>query len=518
MSIVSSNMISKHYCPQCNSFDLLKLHRGFVQKHILGTENKLQCRACGEVIKPMVFDQNIPIEVPVFLETPDPISVRETTDEIVEVSSDTVSAEEVAPAAVTSEFEHKHDYQQSLHEPEAMEADFNAADDFMQTPAEDLTVTETFSLEADETLIAARNSSPNIAPPLHNDDAQLVDETILLKEKKGFWPYVLGTLVILFGAAYAFMWMPTALSNADNDTMQMDMSIVKPLPIILDKSVDVAEVAAAESDFKLAATDSQEVTVEQEVIDLKSIDEPLTALAKPVAAVSEVSSMQSNDTRFIAAFGTKADLALGGFSYGNQSNNVPSVDSLETTVTENVIDEPQVEVTSLVNVPLPETLVRQYVVAKSDQKKSEPLNIVEEDTVEADKIKVVEQSQLPLSKTVATSNVKPAASASAAQVDSASSGVLILNKPTALKIKVPSEPVELKQALKEIVFSKQAAAILGVSTRDLKILTGLEPVNPTKLAQTSTAKNQKNQSANSKLLEKVSVKFIQQDLDKLLSN
>jgi len=80
MSVVSSNMISKHYCPECDSFDLVKLHRSFVQKRILNSQHELQCKACGEVFKPDVFEQNEPIKVPVFIESLGSVHAAETLE------------------------------------------------------------------------------------------------------------------------------------------------------------------------------------------------------------------------------------------------------------------------------------------------------------------------------------------------------------------------------------------------------------------------------------------------------
>jgi len=159
MPIVSSHMISKHYCSRCNSFDLVKLHRNFLHKRILRTENKLQCKACARVFKRVDFEQNIPREVPVFLETESP---------------PVVSAPQSNKAEAPSQ---------------------------------------------------RKSVISNAVPPPQSDNDKLEDTPRQSKEKKGFWPYVVASLLLLFTTAYAFIFMPMSLSAKEDEIIQRDMSI-----------------------------------------------------------------------------------------------------------------------------------------------------------------------------------------------------------------------------------------------------------------------------------------------------
>lgn len=506
MSIVSSNMISKHYCPQCNSFDLLKLHRGFVQKRILGTENKLQCRACGEVFKPGVFDKNIPLEVPVFLET------AETVGSV----SAIVSEQENVQAVATNSIAQKPDDKPIIHDPAAVS-------DHLQMSEDDFKVTETILSKVDKVLPAAINSKIKKGPPQHNGNEQLVDETILLKEKKGVWPYVLGSLVVMFGAAYAFIWMPMSLGDAQNDKILVDMSIGEPVQVmpskqtvlfaenmpearpvtksssavVLSKAQDlpvnsseplgvigIQVSEAVETEFQLAAINSEEVKVETSVADLELVKAPLIALTKAVVEAPKERSLKPINPRLIPDLGTKADMALGGMSSGRP---------LKTTIvkSEGDVTPAAAKIIRPVNVPLPEASVRQYDVTKLNQKNPEIPSIVAVDNV----------------------NVR------STQVAAKESNVV--EKPINQQIKRSSYPVKQDlQSSETIVFDKRAAAILGVSTKDLTALTGVSLATSTGSIKPAAAKTPKDQSSdvNTQLLEKVSVKFIQQDLDKLLPN
>jgi len=76
MSSLSSNMISKRYCPECGGFDLVKLHRGFIQKRILRAPNNLQCLSCGYILSVEQFNDNTPKDVPMFIDS----SLKSTDD------------------------------------------------------------------------------------------------------------------------------------------------------------------------------------------------------------------------------------------------------------------------------------------------------------------------------------------------------------------------------------------------------------------------------------------------------
>jgi len=67
MSMPSSNMVSKNYCPNCGGFDLVKLHRSFIQKRILDAPNKLYCQSCALALSVSDFSNNPAKEIPVFI-------------------------------------------------------------------------------------------------------------------------------------------------------------------------------------------------------------------------------------------------------------------------------------------------------------------------------------------------------------------------------------------------------------------------------------------------------------------
>lgn len=77
MHTPSSNMVSKHYCLACGSFNLVKLHRSFVQKRIFNSPNKLQCQSCEQILSINDMNDNLPREVPLFIEDVEPSSSAE---------------------------------------------------------------------------------------------------------------------------------------------------------------------------------------------------------------------------------------------------------------------------------------------------------------------------------------------------------------------------------------------------------------------------------------------------------
>ena len=89
----SSNMISKNYCPDCGGFDLVKLHRSFIQKRILDAPNKLSCQECGRVLSITDFSNNIAKEMPLFL---DGSGTNALVEPVVEITESPVSVAEIA--------------------------------------------------------------------------------------------------------------------------------------------------------------------------------------------------------------------------------------------------------------------------------------------------------------------------------------------------------------------------------------------------------------------------------------
>jgi hypothetical protein len=268
-------MISKHYCPKCNSFDLFKLHRSFVEKRILGSQNKFQCKACEQVFKPSLFESNIPKEVPVFIDqiqqspianavpqakvitqasVVPPAKVASQADVAPEVKAPPRAAvkdpivEKVAEESVVDKviikkavdqeatIEVKQTSSSTLSNTSSqmmLNGDFMSEDNFK--------VTETVKPKADEQK-AAKKPKVRKAPPAHKGGEQFVDEPILTTEKKGVWPYALASAMVLLGAAYTFVWMPLTSNASTSDITQMDMSIGSPGKVWSDAKAKVASV------------------------------------------------------------------------------------------------------------------------------------------------------------------------------------------------------------------------------------------------------------------------------------
>ena len=99
MSTPSSNMISKHYCPECGGFELVKLHRSFIQKRIFKAPNKLFCQNCELVLSFDDFSNNLAKEVPVFLTG----SATKAPAEMINEVSESLIEEQIAPMQSSSE-------------------------------------------------------------------------------------------------------------------------------------------------------------------------------------------------------------------------------------------------------------------------------------------------------------------------------------------------------------------------------------------------------------------------------
>ena len=63
----SSNMASKHYCPNCESFNLKRLQRGYFKRVILNHPIKFICRECHTEITESIILKNEVKDVPVFI-------------------------------------------------------------------------------------------------------------------------------------------------------------------------------------------------------------------------------------------------------------------------------------------------------------------------------------------------------------------------------------------------------------------------------------------------------------------
>jgi len=605
-------MISKHYCPQCNSFDLLKLHRNFLHKRILGSENKLQCKACGQVLKKAAFDQNIPREVPVFLEVDNPISVSAAP-----TAKEAPSAKE--EELLQSLVQDNHPDVTDFVVDEVVQQPGNLShNDLYEVPEEDFKVTETILPKVEAAAVfPEKDNTLNTAPPQHSGNEQLVDEHILVKETKSFWPYVVASLLVLFGTAYAFIWMPMSINAEENETIQVDMSIGEPLQVLTEvepPEVETSakpELTATEANLPLAVgleAVEQPILVEEvvkvpsvkqatateaiptlpvkqataaEAIPTLPVKQATVAVATPTTAaktinVSVEDSVQSsfqlsnegapivlvdnvepieklavklvpentailpqvNDEKLKPRPGSKADTALGALYVANRGQKASPIKvpkplpvkkvvkkvmiteapakqadfpdlSITAPVAKQVVSSVPVAKDPLVDVPLPRTSVRQYRVVKSDLQVTQDLDNTDNKESQAGNaaakttpasVIVVEEKQ---TKQVYS---KPERS----------------KRPTTLNAtKVADITAEKqRQPVKVMTASKKTAALLGISATDLTVLASTKSVKISntneKKAIVKPAARESAIDANTQLLEKVAVKFIQQDLDRLL--
>lgn len=233
MSIVSSNMISKHYCPECESFDLSKLRRSFAQKYILNAENKLRCNACNNVFESSAFDVSTPKEVPLFLNESDSLAERSAIINPVSKPS--------GAASVSSDL--------------------------------------------------AQSS------PFDNGESQLLNN-----EKKSAWLYLIVTLLVLFGSAYALIWMPTSTSTSlETDTALLDTEV----------SEEVLEQSKHSLLHKKTKPNAEpSLLIEPETQDFPAVKKPLADVAKIVPDPLNGSLLKTSNSRLAADSSIKADIGL----------------------------------------------------------------------------------------------------------------------------------------------------------------------------------------------------------------
>ena len=470
MLTASTNMISKHYCPQCESFDLIKLHRGFVEKRILGSENKLQCRACGEILKRKVFEENIPRAVPSFIESPGTI-VDPTINAT--LGADVLDVDAITASTMTFE-------------------DITSVEVMQSTSEEDSELLE-------------MSVGPGKAPPEPTGDAQLVDETIQVSEKKGVWPYVAASLIVFFGTAYAFIWMPMSLSAQETDMTTVDMTIGKPLQTVSSKPVDEPTLEAVEEVTLpvLAETVAAPINAKASLPTVEKFkpeaDESVSAEFQLSSANTEKAVVeQISNPRLMPDLGTKADNTLGGLSKASSPINV--------------------DIESLVDVPQLRTSVRQYVEIKTDEESTKSVDL------EDAKVAKVQSVSPPIAAApkAVTNSPSIADVSNNNPVQKVSKKQVVTKKSTGGQDKKDSAIVENKKPTEAMALNKKAAALLGVSLADLNTLASTKSIISSNVVEKKSVvqKAAKKLTSNTTtvLLEKVTAKFMEQDLDKLLSN
>jgi len=56
-------MLSNHYCPQCSSFNIKRVHRGFIKKRIFLAQPSYECRDCHVKFTKKTLLRNEPKEL-----------------------------------------------------------------------------------------------------------------------------------------------------------------------------------------------------------------------------------------------------------------------------------------------------------------------------------------------------------------------------------------------------------------------------------------------------------------------
>lgn len=67
-SLNAKNMASKQYCPKCGSFNMRRLHRGYISKRLLNKSPQYMCLECKSKSTEEVLEQNDMKKMPAFLE------------------------------------------------------------------------------------------------------------------------------------------------------------------------------------------------------------------------------------------------------------------------------------------------------------------------------------------------------------------------------------------------------------------------------------------------------------------
>jgi hypothetical protein len=490
-------MISKHYCPKCHSFDLFKLHRSFVEKRILGSENKFQCRSCEQVFKPSVFESNLPKEVPVFLDqiqqrpmantasqasiSPKPkvapqAAVKDPqVEKVVEASPVNEVAVEDTPVITSSNVSTKSSQMM-------LNGDFMSEDNFK--------VTETVRNKADEQK-AIKKTKVRKAPPAHKSDEQFVDEPIITTEKKSVWPYALGSAMVLLGASYAFIWMPLTSNASTSDLTQMDMSIGSPGQVWSDAKVNTASVLPEVVDVD--NNDSVEKTVLSSSVQHRpgtpQIKSDIQVKLEEIALGKESKVETGNDSEALeslaaAKMPTKA-LFMEKTSAASETidvklkQEIPDVSMVVETAPSVISSEqPLTEVASL--------KVKDYSLKHNTGTKADNA-LGGLSSANSPKKVLTVNSSVPTVATVKQSN-----------------SVIEANK----KVKVPLPETSVRQyAVKPV---STTPPVLQVENKPAEIKAVLaKPVRQT------VKKKQVISTDNTKLLERAAVKLMQQDLDKL---
>jgi len=367
-------MISKHYCPTCDSFDLIKLRRNFIHKHVLDSVNKLQCRDCGSVFKPDVFEDNIPKEAPAFNEMTKSVMASQPKAAVIDPSA----TEEVAiivpkKAAVAAA-------------PTVIRSGSMRTHDLMSE--DNFQVTETVLSRAKDTTPLSKKIKVHKAPPKQSGsgDEKFVDEIILINEKKALWPYMFASLLVFLGTAYAFLWMPMTLNAGEKSAAQVDMTIGEPNQALaaIKKTAPVTSVKPDEVSPVVPTKSAQVISKEPLVkVAANSTDKPIAKkpLTLQTDSTAKMASLQTLNPRLQSDLGTKADKALGGLSLYKDNtkapNSLPPKTRSDVSAVTSIAKVPvpqiiarvvQMTVTktniSLMDVPIPDASVRRYVTPK----------------------------------------------------------------------------------------------------------------------------------------------------------
>ncbi|MGB1311443.1 MAG: hypothetical protein ACPG47_09540, partial [Leucothrix sp.] len=394
-------------------------------------------------------------------------------------------------------------------------------------------VTETILLSTKNDVVSSVSAELRKAPPHHSAQEHLVDEMLIVKEKKAAWPYMAASVFVLLGAAYAFVWMPMSINAEESNLVEMDLGnnldplladaepafpdvdlLPSPTPVVLDD---------APQNFQLAS----EITTP---VRAASVTKPALSLPKKILVSN------TNIIPPLPDLGTKADRALGGLST-EQAARKPIQDTPRVTLSRSTLpitaEETQsVEVSlsgnALVTVPVKVSAsqsakVNQAIAPILEQMRKNKAAKPSTVTLKAAKKeppRLVVMSQPKISqpsleraafKKPVKSNVAVTRTISQPVTSSEKTALVTKTKRSVPKTLPYTQTVKKQAAVKRVKSQSMtdSAAMLAAQSV-LKIKERQQAPIP--------AKQKQAQDSNAKLLERVAVKFIQQDLDKLLPN
>ena len=336
------------------------------------------------------------------------------------------------------------------------------------------------------------NRSAAKAPKTRKGNDRLVDENFSLKENKPMWPFVVASLLVLFGAAYAFVWMPIISNGGVKYPNEMDMSIGRPEQVTAE--VNVKPAVQEKLDLPIA-TPATKIAVKTETVNEVLPDSRIeTAVVQ--AAIQTPSAVEGSDDSLLKAkaeIGTKAYLTS------------------EAVVIEPVPEPTFLKIPALIasvkiDTPVPTQQVSEPVIKTAEKVETVAKSNSISDTDE-NAIKQPSRPQLQL--------------ASFKQAPEQAVEVPVLETSVRRYIVRPTEVPETSTELASVEPEPIQRPARAATVRQVKFVAP-EKVSVARVAVTKPVRKKRPKkvvnNANTRLLESVAVKLMEQDLDKLLPN